>query len=413
MSAGVIIVGAGHAGGAMAAALRQNGYADPITVIGAEPVAPYQRPPLSKAWLKGEAQQADLLLRPDSFYAEKSIGLRTSTHVAAIDRAARTVRLADGEALPYDHLVIATGSRLRKLDVPGIATPGVLELRTLADAERIRSAIRQGVRMAIVGGGYVGLEVAASARSLGAEVVVIEREQRLLARVASPELSAFFERRHREQGVSIELGASVSGFEARDGQVSAVRLADGRSLPCDVAVVGIGAQAQDELAVQAGLSCRDGIVVDELCRTSDPLIHAIGDCTQRPLPRYGASMRLESVPNALEQARQAAADLCGKPAVKSDVPWFWSDQYDVRLQIVGLPRDVASKVVRGDPSVGKFCVFHLDAEGCLQALEAVNSPGEFAAARQWVGARQVIDATRAADTSLTPKQIIAAPDQPT
>jgi len=409
MSAGVVIIGAGHAGGAMAAALRQSGYADPITLIGEEPVAPYQRPPLSKAWLKGEAQQADLLLRPESFYAEKSIGLRTSTRVASIDRAARTVRLADGESVPYEHLVIATGSRLRKLDVPGIDTPGVLELRTLADAERIRAALRPGIRLAIVGGGYIGLEVAASARSLGAEVVVIERESRLLARVASPELSAFFERCHRDHGVAIELGASVSGFESRDGQVCAVRLADGRSLPCEVAVVGIGAQAQDGLAAQAGLSCRDGIVVDELCRTSDPSIHAIGDCTQRPLPRYGASMRLESVPNALEQARQAAADVCGKPAVKSDVPWFWSDQYDVRLQIVGLPRDVASKVVRGDPSAGKFCVFHLDADGALQALEAVNSPGEFAAARQWVGARQLIDPTRAADTRLTPKQIIEVP----
>ena len=409
MSGGVVIIGAGHAGGAMAAALRQSGYADPITLIGEEPVAPYQRPPLSKAWLKGEAQQADLLLRPDSFYAEKSIALRTGIRVASIDRAGRTVRLADGESVPYEHLVIATGSRLRKLDVPGIDTSGVLELRTLADAERIRAALRPGIRLAIVGGGYIGLEVAASARSLGAEVVVIERESRLLARVASPELSAFFDRCHRDHGVLIELGASVSGFESRDGQVSAVRLADGRSLPCEVAVVGIGAQAQDGLAAQAGLSCRDGIVVDELCRTSDPSIHAIGDCTQRPLPRYGASMRLESVPNALEQARQAAADVCGKPAVKSDVPWFWSDQYDVRLQIVGLPRDVASKVVRGDPSAGKFCVFHLDADGVLQALEAVNSPGEFAAARQWVGARQLIDPTRAADTRLSPKQIIEVP----
>ena len=405
----MVIIGAGHAGGAMAAALRQSGYADPITLIGEEPVAPYQRPPLSKAWLKGEAQQADLLLRPDSFYAEKSIGLRTGIRVASIDRAGRTVRLADGESVPYEHLVIATGSRLRKLDVPGIDTSGVLELRTLADAERIRAALRPGIRLAIVGGGYIGLEVAASARSLGTEVVVIERESRLLARVASPELSAFFERCHRDHGVAIELGASVSGFESRDGQVCAVRLADGRSLPCEVAVVGIGAQAQDGLAAQAGLSCRDGIVVDELCRTSDPSIHAIGDCTQRPLPRYGASMRLESVPNALEQARQAAADVCGKPAVKSDVPWFWSDQYDVRLQIVGLPRDVASKVVRGDPSAGKFCVLHLDADGVLQALEAVNSPGEFAAARQWVGARQLIDPTRAADTRLTPKQIIEVP----
>lgn len=407
-TAGVVIVGAGHAGGSMAAALRQAGYAGSVTVIGEEPLAPYQRPPLSKAWLKGEANSDDLLLRPLAFYADKQIDLRLSTRVAAIDRAARQVRLESGELIDWAKLVLATGSQLRALTVPGAEAQGILELRTAADAERIKSRLTSGVRLVVVGGGYVGLEVAASARALGASVTVVEREQRLLARVASDTLSAFFERCHREQGVEFRLGASVSGFEVSEGAVNGVRLADASVLPCDVAVVGIGALARESLALEAGLTCSNGIVVDEQCRTSDPDIYAIGDCTQRPIPRYGITMRLESVPNALEQARQAAADLCAKPPVKSDVPWFWSDQYDVRLQIVGLPIDVTQRVVRGDPASGKFAVFHLDAESRLQALEGVNSPGEFVAARQWVGARPILDPARIADTSIVVKDIPVA-----
>lgn len=406
MSAGVLIAGGGHAGGAMAAALRQAGYADPIVIVGEEPLPPYQRPPLSKAWLKGEAQASDLLLRPAEFYAEKHIELRLGTRVTALDRAARSVTLSTGERLSYDHLVLATGSRLRKLTVPGHEAGGVLELRTAADAEAIKAKLSPDVRLAVVGGGYVGLEVAASARALGAQVTVFEREARLLARVASEPLSAFFQRCHGEHGVHIELGASVSALESANQSVSAVLLSDGRRMPCDLVVVGIGALANDGLAREAGLACDDGIVVDERCRTSDDAVYAIGDCTRRPVPRYGRALRLESVPNALEQARQAAADLCGKPPVKSDAPWFWSDQYDVRLQIVGMPFDVVSQVVRGDPASGRFAVFHLDAGGRLQALEAVNSPGEFAAARQWVSAGQVIDAARAADGALTVRQIV-------
>lgn len=406
MSAHVVIVGGGHAGGAMAAALRQAGHADPITIIGEEPLPPYQRPPLSKAWLKGEAQAADLLLRPAEFYADKAIALRLGTRVSAIDRTARTVTLDNGERVPYDRLVLATGSRLRQLTVPGHDAAGVLELRTAANAEAIKARIAPGVRLAVVGGGYVGLEVAASARALGAHVTVFERESRLLARVASDPLSAFFQRCHTEHGVNIALGASVSALETANGAVSAVVLSDGRREPCDLVVVGIGALANDGLARDAGLACDDGIVVDERCKTSDDAVYAIGDCTRRPVPRYQRHLRLESVPNALEQARQAAADLCGKPPVRSDAPWFWSDQYDVRLQIVGMPFDAVAQVVRGDPTSGRFAVFHLDATGRLQALEAVNSPGEFAAARQWVAAGQVIDAARAANVALTVKQII-------
>ena len=414
MAHGVVVIGAGHAAGAFAAALRQGGYADPVTLVGAEPVAPYQRPPLSKAWLRGEAKQDDLLLRPLAFYAEKSIELRLATRVLAIDRGARRVTLEGGGTLDYDHLVLATGSRLRALEVPGVHSRGIYELRSVADAERIKAALGAGKRLAVVGGGYIGLEVAASARALGCEVTVIEREARLLARVASETLSDFFARCHVAHGVAIVLGASVAGFDEIDGDLSAVRLADGRVFGCDVAVVGIGALAEDSLAAAAGLECRNGVVVDQNTLTSDPAIHAIGDCTLRPVSRYGLALRLESVPNALEQAKQAAAAICGKPAPKPEVPWFWSDQYDVRLQIAGLPIDVARQVVRGDPAAGRFAVYHLNATGVLQAVEAVNAAPEFVAARQWVAARQVIDAARAADMALTVKQIVetAAPAAP-
>jgi 3-phenylpropionate/trans-cinnamate dioxygenase ferredoxin reductase subunit len=302
--------------------------------------------------------------------------------------------------------VLATGSRLRRLEVPGINSDGIFELRTEADAQTLRARLGPGVRLAVVGGGYIGLEVAATARGLGAEVVVIEREQRLLARVASQALSAFFADFHRTKGVALMLAASVTGFATAAGKVNGVMLASGETIACDLALVGIGALANDALALDAGLLCRDGVVVDEHAVTSDPAIFAIGDCTQRPVARYGRSVRLESVPNALEQARQVVARLCGKPMPAAEAPWFWSEQYDLRLQIAGLSFDVARTVVRGDPATARFAVFHLDADNRLQALEAVNSPAEFAAARQWVSARQIIDPARAADTALPVKQII-------
>ncbi len=414
MAHGVVVIGAGHAAGAFAAALRQGGYTDPLTLVGAEAIAPYQRPPLSKAWLKGEASQDDLLLRPLAFYAEKAIELRLSTRAVSIDRDAKRVTLDNGATLDYDKLVLATGSRLRALEVPGVRSRGIFELRSVADAERIKAVLLPGKRLVVVGGGYIGLEVAASARALGCAVTVIEREARLLARVASETLSDFFARCHAGHGVAIELGASVAGFDQVAGDLCAVRLADGRVFGCDLAVVGIGALAEDTLAATAGLECRNGVVVDQNAQTSDPAIYAIGDCTLRPVPRYGQSLRLESVPNALEQAKQAAAAICGKPAPKPELPWFWSDQYDVRLQIAGLPIEVAQRVVRGDPAGGRFAVYHLDATGVLQAVEAVNAAPEFVAARQWVGSRQVIDPARAADMALTVKQIIdpAAPAAP-
>lgn len=407
MNQRILIIGAGHAGGSVAALLRQQGHVGDITLVGAEPLPPYQRPPLSKAWLKGEITEDALLLRPPAFYTEKSITLRLSTEVRALDLAARKATLDTGEALAYDALVLATGARLRRLEAPGAQLPGVLELRTAADAQQIRTALQPGARLAIIGGGYIGLEVAASARALGADVTVFERETRLLARVASPELSSFFAGLHQAHGVRIETGAAFAAFTEHGGRVGGVTLADGRQFDCDVAVVGIGALAEDRLAQAAGLACDDGILVDDCARTSHDGVFAIGDCTRRPVPRYGRRLRLESVPNALEQAKQAAACLCGKPAPRPEAPWFWSDQYDARLQIAGMAFDVERSVVRGDPATGKFAVFHLGADNVLQALEAVNAPQEFVAARQWVGAAQALAPERIADASCPVKSLPA------
>ncbi len=403
----IVIAGAGHAGGAAAAALRQFGWKGGITLIGDEPLLPYQRPPLSKAWLKGEATAASLALRPERFYSQQNIETRLSTTVAAIDRAERHVRLADGTAMAYHKLILALGARARRLPLPGFDLAAVLELRTAADADRLKAALGLGRRLAIIGGGYIGLEAAASARALGAAAFVLEREPRLLARVASPPLSAFFHAAHTAQGVEIDLGCQVVGLEGHDGQVSGVRLADGRVLSCDAALVGVGAIPNEEIAAAAGLDCAGGVVVDEHARTSDPEIYAVGDLTNRPLPLYGRRIRLESVPNALEQARQAAADITGRAAPAPEVPWFWSDQYDIKLQIAGLPFDVAELVVRGEPSSGTFAVFHLDAEGRVQCVESVNTPAEFMGGRQLILKRKPVDAATLRDLSLTMKDIAA------
>ena len=398
----VLIIGAGHAGGSAAAFLRQYGHEGPIVLAGEEMAPPYQRPPLSKAWLKGEAGLEDLLLRPESFYAEQDIELRVGVTAVSIDRASKTAVFADGTIEGWDVLILATGSTARRLSVPGFDRPDLLELRTLEHAEALKAALGPGRRLVIVGGGYVGLEAAASARALGADVVLIERMDRVLARVASEPLSAFFTGRHRAEGVEILTSAEVVAFED-----SGVRLADGRLVEGDAVLVGIGALACDGLASAAGLSCSNGVVVDASARTSDPSIFAIGDMTFRPLPVHGGRMhRLESVPNALEQAKQAAAAILGRPAPSPEVPWFWSDQYDVKLQIAGLPTDADRQVVRGDPSTGSFAVFHLD-EDRIVCVEAVNAPAEFMAGKLMIGKRTPVDDGRLADPAVTMKQVAA------
>jgi 3-phenylpropionate/trans-cinnamate dioxygenase ferredoxin reductase subunit len=404
-SARVVIVGAGHAGGAAAALLRQYGWKGPIVLIGAEPVAPYQRPPLSKAWLKGECDFASLLLRPTSFYAANNIDLLLESHVTHIDRTIKLVALVTKELIAYDHLILALGAHPRTLPIAAHNLAGIFDLRTLADADRLKPVLRPGARIAIIGAGYIGLEVAASARVLGADVVVIEREARVLARVASAPLSAFFHDRHTAAGVRIMLNADVAAIDGDAGRVTAVQLADGTSIPCDAVLIGIGAVPSDALARAAGLECDNGIVVDGLTRTSDAAIHAIGDCTHRPLPMHRRTGRLESVPNALEQAKQAAADLCGRAPPAPEVPWFWSDQYDIRLQIAGLPFDVAETIVRGDAATGSFAIFHLASDGALQAVEAVNAPAEFMAGRRMIAGRKPVVAARLRDVSCSLREL--------
>jgi 3-phenylpropionate/trans-cinnamate dioxygenase ferredoxin reductase subunit len=403
----IVIAGAGHAGGSAAAMLRQLGWQGAITLVGEEPIPPYQRPPLSKAWLKGEATAESLALRPANFYPEATIDLRVDTRVVAIDRVAKTVMLSNAEALTYDHLLLALGARARRLPLPGADLDGVLELRSAADADRLKAALQPGARLAVIGGGYIGLEAAASARALGAEVTIIERESRVLARVACPILSDFFQDFHRGQGVAIEVDAQVTALDGANGHVTGVRLADGRLIPCDAALIGVGAVANDELARDAGLACNNGIIVDLTAQTSDPAIFAIGDCTSRPLPLYQRTGRLESVPNALEQAKQAAAAICGKPPPPPEVPWFWSDQYDLRLQIAGMPFETTEIAVRGNVNAGKFALFHLTADGTVQAVEAVNASTEFMGGRRIIQRRKRLTRARIEDMSVSMQELAA------
>ena len=400
-------MGAGHGGGSAAAFLRQNGFTGSITLIGDEALHPYHRPPLSKAWLKGEADRHSLPLRSGSFYADSGITTMLATRAVAIDRPSREIVLDDRERIGWDALILATGARARTLPVAGATSSGILTLRDAADADRLKAVLGPGRRLAVIGGGYIGLEVAASARSLGADVVVIEREARLLARVASPPIAAFFEACHRARGVAFELGADVDGFESHEGRVSGVVLRDGRVLACDAVLVGIGAIPNDELARSAGLDCEAGVAVDLDARTSDRNIFAVGDVTFRPLPLYGRMGRLESVPNAVEQARRAACAITGAAPPADEVPWFWSDQYDLKLQIAGLPFDSDDLVIRGSPDARKFAVFHLRDTRIL-SVEALNAPAEFLVGKALVGSKVSVPRAALADPAMSIKAIAAA-----
>ncbi len=378
---GVIIIGAGHAGGSAAGFLRQYGFTGEITLIGEEPYLPYQRPPLSKAWLKGEASLEDLYLRGDTFYDDQTIKTHLNTRAGAINRDGKTVTLLNGGTIAYDHLIIATGSKARPFPVKGADRVPHHVLRGIDDAERLKGALAPGRRIGLIGAGYVGLEVAASARHLGCEVTVFERESRILARVASFALSDFFTATHTAQGVRIVVNAGVIELSLGDGDVKRVHLSDGSVHDFDLLLVGIGALPADDLAVMAGLETGNGIVVDADARTVDPAIFAIGDVTSRTLPFYDGRFRLESVPNALEQAKQAAAAITGYKPPVVETPWFWSDQYAHKLQIAGLLCAGTTPIVRGDPDSGAFSVFHLDGEGRLRCAECVSRPADFMAGK--------------------------------
>lgn len=397
IQAGIVIIGAGQAGVQTAESLRAGGYAAPITLLGDEPHGPYHRPPLSKAWLAGEMDGAQLVMRAPEMLARKHIELRTEVKVASIDRAAKQVLLADGSALPYDGLVLATGSTPRSLPLPGGAAAGVHALRSRGDADAISARLalcqEQQRPVVVIGGGFIGLEVAATARKKGLAVTVLEAAPRLLGRVLAPALSDWYAELHRSHGVELVFDARIEALEtAADGAVSGVRLADGRLLPAGLVVVGIGVNANDGLAQAAGLECERGIVVDACGRTSDPAIVAAGDCTARRLAD-GSLIRLESVQNATEQGKSAAAALLGQERPFTATPWFWSDQYDKKLQMAGLSGGADAWAVRGDMSGGSFSVYHFRA-GKLIAVDSVN------AAKDHLQARKLLDA----GVSPTPEQ---------
>ena len=389
MSESIVVVGAGHCAGQLAARVRAEGFEGRVVVVGDEPHPPYQRPPLSKQYVAGEVDVDRVHLRPMSFYEDANVELMLETRVTAIDRAGQTIALDNGERLGYDKLVLATGSRPRELPVPGPQLPGVTCLRTLADSQAIRASIRPGARLAVVGGGYIGLEVAAVAARSDVAVTVLEMESRLMSRVVAEPVSEFYRRLHSEAGVEVRTGARVVAFEGGDG-VERVELEGGDTLDVDFVVIGVGIVPNVELAAEAGLATENGIVVDEFGATEDPRIFAAGDCTSHPSALYSRRVRLESVHNAMAQAKCVASNLCGGRVAYDEVPWFWSDQYDVKLQIAGLSQGFDATVLRGEPERGDFTLFY-QKDGVLIAADTVNGMRDHMVCRTLVTKRARID----------------------
>ncbi len=401
-AARVVVVGGGHGGAALVALLRQGGHRGEILLLSEELDYPYQRPPLSKKFADGELEH---WIRPPEFYREQGIALRLGERVAAIDRDGRSVRCASGASYAYDILVLATGSRPRPLPIPGADLDGVTALRTLTDARALHKWLAEKRKLVIVGGGYIGLEVAAVAGAHGVDVTVLEREERVLARVASTQLSAILADAHRAHGITVVTGARVAALGGRDGRVREVVLDGGATLPAEAVLVGIGASPCDELAAAAGLVCDGGVVVEAAARTSDPAILAIGDMTRRPVPGEPGLLRLESIPSATDQAKQAAATILGTAAPRPEVPWFWSDQLDLKLKIAGVVRPGREVVQRGEPAAGGFALFHLQ-DGRLTAVESANSPAEFMAGKKYIASNARLDPAKLADPAVRLRDVL-------
>lgn len=403
MSARVVIAGAGHAAGQVVASLRQKKYPGEIVLVGEEPWLPYQRPPLSKKFLAGEMPVERLYVKPPSFYDDPRTTLMLRTRIEHIDRERKALIDAGGHSIAYDKLVLAVGSRVRRLDLPGVALEGIHYLRNVDDVRAIQNGMGSGKRLIIVGAGYIGLEVAAVASQLGMQVTVVELLDRVMKRVVCPALSEFYAGEHRTHGVRIMLDTGIEAFVG-ERRVRGLLLADGGEIPADLVVIGIGIVPNTELAAEAGLGINDGILVDESCRTADPDIFAVGDCTFHPNRIIGRSVRLESVHNALEQARTAAAIVCGEDAAYAEVPWFWSDQYDLKLQIAGLSQGYEEAILRGDPASRSFSCAYLRA-GRMIALDAVNCPKDFLQAKKVIAEGGRIDRARLADPGVELKAL--------
>ena len=400
--AGMVIIGAGHAAGQAAASLRQEKYTGPITIIGDEAHVPYQRPPLSKAYLSGAQEVDRVYLRPEKFYQDKDIDLKLSTRATAINADAKTVELEDGAKIEYDKLLISTGSRPRMLSIPGSDLGGIHYLRTIDDVDGIRAEMREGANLVIVGGGYIGLEVAAVGVEQGLNVHVLEMEDRILQRVTTPTMSNYYNELHKGRGVNIHTQTAVTGFSG-NGKVQKVMCGDSE-FDADMVIVGIGIVPNTELAEVAGLTCDNGIVVDDHCQTSDPDIYAAGDCTNHPNALLDRRLRLESVPNAMDQARTSVSNMLGGDKSYAAIPWFWSDQYELKLQMVGFSADGNREVVRGDMASNQFAVIYLK-DNTVVAADAVNSPKDFMLCKQLVG--KEADAAILEDSSSDLKSLLA------
>ena len=399
----VLIVGGGQAAAQLVVSLRLGGHAGRITLVSDESAPPYQRPPLSKQYLAGELQRERLLLRRAEYYESRDVELRLGRRVLAVDRGNRLAVLDDGEELGYDRLVLATGSVLRHLDVPGSELPGIHYLRSLDDADALHAELAPGRRIVIVGGGYIGLEVAATASKAGAEVTVLEAEERVMSRVASAPVAEWLTGLHRESGVRIRVGEQVRGF-AGQRRVEAVETGNG-PVAADAVVVGIGVLPSAELARECGLGEDDGILTDEHCRTEDESVLAAGDCARSVNTALGSAVRLESVQNAVDHGQVAASVILGDPKPYSGVPWFWSDQYHAKLQIAGLARPGDETVLRGDPSSGGFAAFRLR-DGRPTAVEAVSSPRDFMAGRKLIASGAAPDPGLLIDESVPLKDLV-------
>lgn len=395
----ILIVGAGQAAIQAIDTLRRKGFSGQLTLVGEEPWLPYQRPPLSKKYLSGAMEREKLLIRPQSFYQDHRVQTHLGRRALEIDRQRRSVRLDDGTAVGYDALLLATGSAPRHIPVSGAGLAGVHLLRNIADVERIRADLASARSLVIIGAGYIGLEVAGTAREMGLAVTLLEQTNRVLSRVTAPQISAFYESEHTRQGVRVICGAEVRALEGSQGRVRTVVCEDGSAHEADVVLVGIGVGPRDDLAQAAGLDCLNGIVVDQHCRTSDPNIYAAGDCTSHPSIHYGRHVRLESVDNAFEQASSAALNILGMPTPHDKVPWFWSDQYDLKMIIVGLSQGYDEAITRGSPASRSFSVCYLR-EGELIAVDTVNAPKDQMAARKLVAARARPDRAKLAEPDI-------------
>jgi 3-phenylpropionate/trans-cinnamate dioxygenase ferredoxin reductase component len=403
----VAIIGGGQAAAEAATLLRQNRFEGRIVLIGEEEHLPYTRPPLSKAFLAREIGKDALIYKAAAAYEKAQVDIRLGVRVEEIDRRSKKLRLSGGEILAYDKLVVATGGRARELPVPGANFRNIFCLRTISDVEALRPHMEPGQRVVVVGGGYIGLEAAAVAIKRGLAVSVLESAPRVLARVTAPALSDFYERIHCKAGVDIHTGVTVTGFKAahEDGAVG-VQSTEGQLFAADFVLIGIGLVPNTELALKAGLEVDDGIIVDEASRTNDPDIYAIGDCAMHAHHGFlRRKIRLESVPNALEQARAAAASITGRPVPAAVPPWFWSDQYDLKLQMVGLSERYDELAIRGSMESSSFIAFYLK-DGVVIAADSVNRLGEFMAAKRIVGERMEISSARLADESVPLKSLI-------